>query len=270
MSDSALNATIVQRDDLNEYLTVVRVRPDSGELPAFEPGQFVTLGLVRESEGDQRPKSGSSRKPRVRMVKRPYSIASAPTGVDYLEFLIILVERGRLTTRLWDVSVGGRVWLDSRILGDFTLARATPDKDLVAISTGTGIAPFISMLRHYRGKGRWRRFVVINGVREVGDLAYRNELEAITREDASVIYIPVVSRGSEGLAWDGLRGRVPMTLERAAYRDLVGAPLDPDHCHVFLCGNPQMIQDVEVVLAARGFVTQTKSVAGNLHYERYW
>ncbi len=269
MSETPLNATVVQRDDLNDYLTIVRVRPDSGELPAFEPGQFVTLGLVRDPEAAA-PPAEPGKPARVRMIKRPYSIASAPTGVDYLEFLIILVERGRLTTRLWDVAAGGRVWLDHRILGDFTLDRAEPDRDLVMISTGTGIAPFVSMLRHYRGQGRWRRFVIINGVREVSDLAYRDELEAITREDPSVVYIPTVSRCTEGLPWEGIKGRATAALEPVVYRDLVGANLEPENCHVFLCGNPQMITDVETTLAARGFVTQTKSTAGNLHYERYW
>ena len=260
------NATICRRDDLNDYLSVIRVCPDGGRIPDFEPGQFITLGLLLEEAQPSGPASPA----RTRSVRRPYSIASSNQGVDYLEFLIILVERGRLTTRLWQVEEGGRVWLDQRVHGDFTLRGVPSDTDLVMVATGTGIAPFMSMLRRYRGTGRWRRFVLIHGVRQVQDLAYRAELEAVAASDPSVIYVPLVSRADSEAGWAGLRGRVPLALRDDVYQQLVGAPLHPDHCHVYLCGNPQMIEDVERLLVARGFVPQTRHTPGNLHYERYW
>jgi ferredoxin--NADP+ reductase len=138
------------------------------------------------------------------------------------------------------------------------------------VSTGTGVAPFMSMLRTYRGQNRWRRFVLINGVRVAADLGYRAELEQITREDPTVIYVPLATREPEGGSWTGLRGRVQTALEPATYQRLAGAPLDPAHCHVFLCGNPQMIDDVELLLGQRGFVTDSRTGRGNVHFERYW
>jgi ferredoxin--NADP+ reductase len=78
--------------------------------------------------------------------------------------------------------------------GEFAIDLAPPDKDLVMVSTGTGIAPFVSMLRTYRGQDRWRRLVPINGVRRAADLGYRSELEAAARQDPGVIYVPLVTR----------------------------------------------------------------------------
>jgi ferredoxin--NADP+ reductase len=272
MKRPALNATIVERRDLHEYLCVVRVRPDGGNLPEFEPGQFVSLGLLCDERPEGAPRNGGRPLPRarVRTVRRPYSIASPNRDVNYLEFLIVLVERGRLTTRLWRVEQGGRLWADDRIYGDFTLADVPPDKDLVLVATGTGIAPYMSMLRSYHGRGRWRRLVLINGVRAVHDLAYRGELEAAARDDPSITYIPLVSRARERAGWTGLRGRIQRALEDDVYEHHVGASLDPRNCHVFLCGNPQMIKDARKLLMPRGFRPHTKQEPGNLHYERYW
>lgn len=138
------------------------------------------------------------------------------------------------------------------------------------VSTGTGIGPYMSILRTYRGQGRWRRFVMINGVRREPDLGYRDELHAIAREDPTVLYIPIVSREPCPGDWPGRCGHVQDVLEQETYRRLVGAPLDPEQCHVFLCGNPDMIQSVRPLLERRGFRTHSKRSPGNIHLERYW
>jgi ferredoxin--NADP+ reductase len=160
--------------------------------------------------------------------------------------------------------------MDTAAKGEFSLDAAPPDKDLVMVSTGTGIAPFVSMLRSYGGQHRWRRFVLINGTRHARDLGYRGEMEAITRADPTVVYIPLVTRDPQDGSWSGLRGRVQTALEPDTYQRLVGTPLDPAQCHIFLCGNPDMIDNVERVLADRGFVADSHQGRGNLHFERYW
>jgi ferredoxin--NADP+ reductase len=111
---------------------------------------------------------------------------------------------------------------------------------------------------------------MINGVRRVADLGYRDELQAIAQADATVHYIPIVSR-EPGLAdWAGLRGHVHDVLEKEEYHRLVGDSLDPEQCRVFLCGNPDMIQSVRPLLERRGFRTHSKRSPGNIHLERYW
>ncbi|MEP0847156.1 MAG: ferredoxin--NADP reductase [Phycisphaerae bacterium] len=268
MSAPILNAAVVQRHDLNEFLSIVRIRPHSGVIPPFEPGQFLMLGLPRNAETSNASPAVSVSP--VRWVRRAYSIASASGGVDHFEFFLARIERGRLTSQLWALDVGDELWADDRARGDFTLARVPPGADVVMVCTGTGLAPFMSMLRSRRSAGVWRRTVLIHGVRQVSDLGYRDELERLAREDATFHYIPVVSRAAPDGPWNGLRGRVQSALTPQFLESRAGVSLSPDRCHVMLCGNPAMIRDVEMLLAPLGFRAHTTREAGNLHYERYW
>jgi len=95
-------------------------------------------------------------------------------------------------------------------------------------------------------------------------------METIAREDPTVVYIPLATREPADSPWVGRRGRVQTVLEPDTYHALVGAPLDPAQCHVFLCGNPDMIDAVQKLLEDRGFVTDDRTTRGNLHFERYW
>ncbi len=256
------NATLIEREDINPSLIVCRVRLDSGVHGDFEPGQFTNLGLPPR---DPSAASGSSG-----LVKRPYSIASAP-GDHPTEFYIRLVDDGAFTPLLFDLPLGGRLWMDDKVFGRFTLAPVEDtDRDLVMVSTGTGIAPFVSMLRHYHGTNRWRRMVMINGVREAIDLGYREELERIDRQDAFFRYLPICSREPEAGEWRGLRGYVMHLLQPEVYEAEVGAPLDPERCQVFLCGNPAMIEGVEQHLEPLGFRPHSRRNPGHIHKERYW
>jgi ferredoxin/flavodoxin---NADP+ reductase len=268
-SSDPTNATLIERHDLNSTLSIVRVRPDSGRVPDFAPGQFITLGLPRP-----RPPEVATLRPlrpgRTPMTKRAYSISSPPHETESYELFVVLVTAGKLTPKLWTLNVGDRLWMDDQAKGEFTLAGVPDDRDLVMVSTGTGVAPFMSMLRTYRDQRRWRRLVMINGVRHPDDFGYRAELERICRQDSTIRYIPIVSRGSDDAAWPGLRGRVQTALDDAVYRAQVGTPLEPDRCHVFLCGNPAMIDDVEKLLQQRGFRTHTREAPGDIHLERYW
>ncbi len=260
----ATNATLIAREDLTDTLSIVRVRPDSGRVPAFVPGQFVRLGVPRGPHPEIGPGG------RVRLIRRAYSIASSPLETAFLEFFVVRIDEGALTPRLWEIEPPGRLWMDEQAKGEFHLDLAPPGCNLVMVSTGTGIAPFVSMLRTFRGQGRWRRFILINGVRYACDLGYREELEAAARTDATVGYVPIASREPEGSRWTGLRGRVQSVLDDAVLERVAGVRLDPADCHVFLCGNPEMILSVQALLEARGFVTDDRNRPGNIHFERYW
>jgi ferredoxin--NADP+ reductase len=267
----ALNATVVARQDLNDYLAIVRVAPRIGAAPAFKPGQFATLGLPRPPRAQEvELLQRYGKQARVRLVRRAYSIASAATERHYLELFVILVQEGKLTPRMWTLETGDGIWLSDEIKGEFTLDGVPPGRDLVMISTGTGLAPFLSMYRTYRGTGRWRRFVMVNGVRQVQDLGYRAELEQIAREDDTFAYLPLVSRARPEDGWTGLTGRVQQLLDGDTCARLAGTALDPAGSHVFLCGNPAMIDALYVALEQRGFALHTHDKPGNIHFERYW
>lgn len=267
--EALLNAKVVGREDLTPELCVMRIAPLKGEAPMFEPGQYATIGLPpEEHEQEQQAKKGLAR-----FWLRPYSIASAPKQRDYLEFYVALVQEGSFTPKLWNLGVGDKLWMGPKCKGTFTMEHVPVGSNIVCISTGTGLAPFMSMLTHHLGTGRWDKFVVIHGTRRANDLGYRRELEELTRQDPSISYIPTCSREPahpEG-DWMGLRGRVNVAIENHTFREYAGIDLDPAHCHVFLCGNPQMIEDLEGDLHARGFTTRSKqNPEGNIHHEKYW
>lgn len=262
-----LNATLIYREDLNPSLSIFRVKPDSGQVADFIPGQFAMLGLPRPEAPEDADKPAG----RVKLVRRAYSIASASTVRDYLEFVIVVVEGGRFTPLLWNLKPGDRIFMDKLITGKFTLDPVPPNRNLVMVCTGTGLAPFMSMYRTYCEQPRWRRYIVMSGARKIVDLAYRDELERAARTDATMTYLPSVTREPPEAPWTGLRGRVPTFLEPARYAELIGEPLSPETTSLFLCGNPDMINDVEKLLAGYGFSTYSKkNPQGNIYFERYW
>lgn len=274
------NATLLERIDIHEALAIFRVVPDSGDIPDFEPGQFANLGLPVPSDPGAAPDPNSPRARRKgagpRLYRRPYSIASPRQEKRYLEFYLVHVDDGKLTSMLWKLRPGDRLFMDERIQGTFTLEDVSPGKQVVAVATGTGLAPFVSMYLTYREAGRWRKFVILEGCRHAADLAYHEALTRAAAEDESLVYLPMVTRepppeDSSAAGWTGLRGRVHQALDPVAFVDLTGVPLSPEMAHVLLCGNPGMIDEAEASLQRLGFVPRDRhNPDGNLHFERYW
>jgi len=251
------NATIVARRDVHEALCFLQVAPDQLPFPAFAPGQFVSVGSNMIENGAPA------------LVKRSYSIGSPATERSYVELFVVHVDDGEFTSWLFAQQKGARVWLSPKASGGFTLNGFTRGKTLVLVSTGTAIAPCVSMYRTYRHDPPWRRVIIMNGVRFARDLGYREELEDASREDSRLLYFPAVTREPAG-TWSGLRGRVGEFLDPDQFRALTGETLSPDTCHVYLSGNPEMIEDLEAVLTGRGFHKHTPRHPGNLHLEKYW
>ncbi|MFM1749790.1 MAG: hypothetical protein RLZZ188_3456, partial [Verrucomicrobiota bacterium] len=145
-SPSPYNATVVGREAINPQLMILRVRPDVGEFN-FTPGQFGVLGLrggeprVPEAEPDAKPVESD------KLIRRAYSISSTNLEKAYVEFYLTLVTSGQLTPRLFALKHGARIFLGPKASGLFTLDRVVPGKAVVLVATGTGLAPYISMLR---------------------------------------------------------------------------------------------------------------------------
>lgn len=250
MTERAPNATISSRTDINDELIVLRVLPDEGLDLSYQPGQYAELGIT---EGEK-------------FIRRPYSIASAPSLGREIEFFIVKVADGEFTPKLFALNTGDRIWLGPKIKGKFTLDAVPPGKDLITISTGTGLAPFMSMLRENLNSERWNKFVVVNCVRLVRDLGYKDELEQLSTSREDVAYIPMVTRED----WQGIRGRVQKLFEENLFEQLAGIKLDPNQSQVLLCGNPEMIESVIAILEGQGFKVHSKKEPGNIHFERYW
>jgi len=263
-----LNATLISRYKFNHRFSILRVRPVKGRVPSFRPGQHITVGIPAgpAAQATWDAQAGGNRE----LTKRKYSIASAADEYRHLEFFVVRPSEERETPHLARLRVGESLWLDSCAEGKLGIENLARDRDLVLVSTGTAVAPAISILRTYRGTDRWRRLVIINGVRMADDLGYRYELEAAARTDRSVYYLPIVSREPEGSDWHGMRGHVQNMLKEERYYELVGAALNPEHCEVIVCGNPGMVSSVRSLLEQSGFRVPTGQMPGNVHLERYW
>jgi ferredoxin--NADP+ reductase len=257
MTDETYNAQVVARRDVHESLMVLRVGRNHAEVPQFEPGQFSNLGLLEERED-------------ARLLRRAFSIASPSSVRDYFEFYIQHVDRGVFTTRLWSLEPGDPLWLDPHVYGHFTLADVPPSADVLYVATGSGVGPFISMLREYHGKERWKSAAVIHSARIQADLGYHSELTALAASDPSFRYVPTLTREPEDGGWSGERVRAQKLFEPERFREVFGRELTPENSRVFICGNPQMIVELSAQLAPHGFRPHRRRTPGHIHTERYW
>ncbi len=264
-----LNATLIHRHVVADGLVILRVAPDGWDLPAFKPGQFAVLGLP--SEAPRTPGSDPEEGTPDPFPRRAYSIASSSLGRDYLEFYIVEVKSGALTPRLLALEVGDRLWLGPKLTGMFTLDQIEPGRNLIFIATGTGLAPYMSMLRTHLAAEPTRRFAVIHGARLPRDLGYREELFHLERDHAHFAYFPVVSRpGADGQPWSGATGRLQDFWRTRPLDALWGAPPSPADTDLFLCGNPGMVEAMMGLLEAEGFRQHTRKTPGQIHFEAYW
>jgi ferredoxin--NADP+ reductase len=270
MRPTELNAVLTQRIEVAPGLVILRIAPDGWSLPHFLPGQFAVIGLPARAP---RVKLSDPEEPGDpdRMIRRAYSIASSSLAREYLELFVTLVRSGELTPRLFALAPGDRLWLGPKFTGLFTMREVPPEKHLVLIGTGTGLAPYMSMLRTDLECGGTRRHAVLAGARHSWDLAYSAELYTMARLCPNLTYLPAVSRPKEEpAAWGGATGYVQELWTGGALDRAWGFHPTPADTHVFLCGNPAMIDDMTAVLEREGFRSHAPRSPGEIHVERYW
>ena len=254
------NATILKKTEITPDLFIMAVKPDDG-VPNFLPGQFVALGLPGSAPRPENfPPERAATTP-DKIIKRVYSIGSSPLQRDALEFYIAVVPDGALTSRLVLPKEGERVFVAAKVTGTFTLEQVPDDQTLVFVATGTGLAPFISMIRTPQTWKPGRTVTLLHGVRYAADLAYRQELSDFKPDNGRFIYHPVVSRDPE---FPGFHGHVQKLFEEGV------VTLNPERDHLFLCGNPGMVESMEKFAVERGYKEHSKKSPGNLHVEKYW
>ena len=245
-----VSAQISARQDWAEGLCTLQLQ---AEYQSFKAGQFFNLAL--DSRGER--------------VRRSYSAASAPGAP--LEFFLTGVVDGALSPSLVELQVGAEVLLDPQPQGFFTFDYIPPADDLWLLCTGTGLGPFISMLRTDEPWQRSQRIIVAHGVRQRDHLAYAAELQRMVaaRSDwAELKYVPLVTR--EQPPPSGLAGRIPAALIAGTLERACGVELVPERAHVLLCGNPEMIRAAQLALETRGLRKHRQRKPGHVSFEKYW
>lgn len=264
-----LNAVVQQVVQVSPIMKVFRIAPIGWTLPEFKPGQFVPIGLppsaAKCAEATEEPVEPDQNK----MIKRAYSIASSNTSKDYVEFYITLVHSGALTPRLFNLNIGDKIWLGGKFVGMFTLAEVSEEQNIVLIGTGTGVAPYMSMLRSdaLRRKGN---ILVIHGAANSWDLGYSSELNLLQAIAPKFKYVPTITVPErEYSAWNGRTEFIKEIWDDGTIEKLWGFKPLPENTHIFLCGNPNMVNGMIEGLEVEGFVEQTRKIPGQIHAEKF-
>lgn len=249
-----------------DHLFSFRITRDRGY--RFVAGQFARLGLYRDDV------HGERRGPRY--VWRAYSIASADYD-EHLEFYSIVVAEGDFTTRLARLRVGDELLIEKQAYGFLTLDRFEGGRDLWLLASGTGIAPFVSILLDLKTWERYERLIVVHSVRHATELAYRDTIEglrahevfgeALAEDPTRLVYVPIVTR--ERI--DGcLHARIPALLGNGSLEAAAGVKLDPQRSRIMICGNPDMVDDVRQHLGNAGYAVSRRGQPAHMAVENYW
>ncbi len=222
----------------------------------FRSGEFVMIGL----NGDRKP------------LLRAYSVAS-PSWAEELEFLSIKVEDGPLTSKLQKIREGDEIYLGRKPTGTLVTDALLPGKRLILLSTGTGLAPFLSLIRDPDVYEFYEQVLVVHSVRRVSDLAFREELEAKLAGDplvedqaaAQLHYLPTVTREP----FPTTRRIGALIEDGSLFADLQGeAKLNPETDRVMMCGSMEMIKELAATLDGLGFEEGSNAKPGHYVIER--
>ena len=247
--------TLLDMQPLTPNLFTLRTSRDPGF--RFRAGQFARLGV---SKAD-----GST-------VWRAYSMVSSPFD-EFLEFFSIVVPGGEFTSELSRLQVGDSWMVERQAFGYLTLDRFVDGRDLWLLSTGTGVAPFLSILQDFEVWEKFERIILVYSVREARELAYQELIGGLAQRDYLCEYahklqfIPTVTREAHPGA---LRGRITTLIENGELERAAGVELSPEHSRVMLCGNPQMIDDTRALLKQRDMRLSLTRKPGQVAVENYW
>jgi len=279
MSDNIQKVTVLSKTTWTPNLFSFTVsRPDSFK---FTAGQFVRLGVnpsqlqyyKQQSEMSEDINDETSAALNEDIF-RAYSIVSSPFD-EVLEFFSIVIPDGAFTSQLQHLQVGDELLLNTMPFGFLTLARYQKPlpKDLWLLATGTGLAPFLSMLQDLKTWEDYEHIVLAYSARSTDELAYVETIERLQEDFGSLVdnpatltFIPIVTRESvEG----ALTERLPKLLLEGTLQERAGIELNIDSTHVMLCGNPDMVEDTKETLKSLGLVMNRRG-EGNIAVENYW
>ena len=243
-----LEGRVVGQKRWTDRLCSLQVKAPFGP---FTAGQFTKLALDMGGE----------------RVARPYSLVNAP-DTEPLEFYYNVVQAGPLSPRLAALEAGDAVHVAPNPAGFLVLREVPEAENLWLISTGTGLGPFLSILRTSEPWQRFKRVVLVHATRSAADQAYRETIDGIARaHGAQFSFVACVSRET---ASGALAGRVPAAIGDGRLERAAGAELSAARSQLMLCGNPAMVSDVTAALEARGMRKHRRRAPGHITVETYW
>jgi ferredoxin--NADP+ reductase len=248
--------------------TITDVRPWTDSLFSFRttrdrgyrfvPGQFARLGVNGAAEGS--------------IVWRAYSIASAAHD-EHLEFFSVVVPGGQFTSRLSKLKEGDPIYVERKSYGFLTTDRFEAGKDLWMLATGTGLAPFLSILHDFETWEHYENLVLVQSVRTQPELAYEDLIRSFEGNEYygefahKLRYARIVTREPVP---NTLRDRVTKLMASGVLEENIGLRLDHERSRIMLCGNPEMVEDSRRILIERGFRMSRRGDPGHLAVENYW
>lgn len=234
-----------------QLFSFTMTRPQSFK---FTAGQFARIGLSVNDE----------------LIVRAYSVVSSPYD-ETLEFFSIVVPNGAFTSHLNELTVGTTIYLEKVPYGFLTLARyqAPAPRDLWLLATGTGLAPFLSMLQDFNVWKDYQYIFLAYSVRTAEELAYVDKikqiLEVFSEGHTGFRFVPIITRDPNAVP----NQRLPQLILTGELERIVEQAFSPEHSHVMLCGNPDMVEDTKEALKSRGLTMNRRGV-GNIAVENYW
>jgi len=248
MSETWLSGRVVDNRHWSESLFSLRVE---GVRVGFRAGQFVRIAL--DIDGQR--------------VARAFSFVNPPQDPT-LEFYGVIVPEGPLSPRLALLEPDDAIWLLPRANGFFTVGELPSTEVLWCLATGTGIGPFLSILRTPDPWTKFDRCVLAHAVRHAEELTYQEVIAGLSAKHAGAFtYVPFVSRESHPGA---LSGRIPAAILDRRLEMRAGMALTPENSHVMLCGNPAMVEDTQKTLETLGMRKHRRKEPGHVTVETYW
>jgi len=243
-----LEGRVIDNRHWTEALFSLRVA--APRLP-FEAGQFVKLALDVDGE----------------RVARPFSFVNAPDD-PVLEFFGVTVPEGPLSPRLARLAAGDTLYVAPNPSGFLVLSEVPDAQTLWLLATGTGLAPFLSILRTETPWRRYANVVLVHAARFARELVYRDTIDALARARGTRFrYVTFVSREP---AQGALAGRIPAAIGDGRLEQAAAAELSASSSQVMLCGNPDMLKDAGAALAARGMKKHRRRSPGQITAEGFW
>lgn len=228
---------------------------------SFVAGQYARLGL-EDNNG---------------IIWRAYSMTSSPHAEE-LEFYGVLVNGGLFTSRLEKIKPGDSIWLEKTCYGFLTIDRFPDGENLWMVATGTGIGPYISILRDPAAWEKFDHLLLVHGTRYGNEFSYREILNDLQKRPpssaGSVAKLHLIEATTREPALlepsSRLHGRLTTLIENEELEKKAGIPLDITSSRVMLCGNPAMIEEMRALLHQRGMKPARRATPGQFITENYW